>query len=498
MLEWKLPHSIERVSTMPALILTSVAVWLACTAWMRPLSVPDEVRYTDVARWMAQHGDWLVPRIDGLPFLHKPPLYFWLEAAAIRVSGEHLLVDRWVSIAAGVLICGCVYWLVRSFADGRQALWSVAVLAVCPLFFGGSQFANMDMLVAAFIALTLTLAVLAARSATPAPAYWIGAYAAAGFALLSKGLIGIVLPAAIYVSWAVWSGRRDWIVKAVSVPGLIVLALVAIPWFLMVEAEIPGFLRYFIVYHHFQRFAESGFNNPVGPWFYPALLLFAALPFLLPLYEQRRHRVEDPAGKSLQRLGIVWFVIVLVFFSIPKSKLTGYIFPILPAFAILVGPRVAASKWRPLATAGGACLCIALLIAAIALHKPGATAVIEAVRAEIAAEDDVAFLDRYYFEAALSLNRKRPILIVGDWSKKSSELHDGVHRQLTEGGEFDPRARAVLIDRQALHALQRRDVTLWLVTSSDRSSNAALLGEGFVRVANRHGYAVLRSTWQGP
>ena len=73
-----------------------------------------------------------------------------------------------------------------------------------------------------------------------------------------------------------------------------------------------------------------------------------------------------------------------------------------------------------------------------------------------------------------------------------------MHRQLTEGGEFDPRARAVLIDRQALHALQRRDVTLWLVTSSDRSSNAALLGEGFVRVANRHGYAVLRSTWQGP
>ena len=59
MLQWKLPHSIERVSTMPALILTSVAAWLACTAWMRPLSVPDEVRYTDVARWMAQHGDWL-------------------------------------------------------------------------------------------------------------------------------------------------------------------------------------------------------------------------------------------------------------------------------------------------------------------------------------------------------------------------------------------------------------------------------------------------------
>src|SRR4029078_4884606 len=146
MLQWKLPHSIERVSTMPALILTSVAAWLACTAWMRPLSVPDGVVYPDVARGMARHGDWLVPRIDGLPFLHKPPLYFWLEAAAIRVSGEHLLVDRWVSIAAGVLICGCVYWLLRRFADGRQALWSVAVLAVCPLFFGGSQFANMDML----------------------------------------------------------------------------------------------------------------------------------------------------------------------------------------------------------------------------------------------------------------------------------------------------------------------------------------------------------------
>lgn len=481
----------------PAVLGTCVAGWLACTAWLRPLAVPDEARYTDIARWMAQQGDWLVPRLNGLPFLHKPPLYFWLEAAAIRIFGAHLLVDRWVSIAAGTVICGCVYWLLRSFADTRQATWSVAVLALSPLFFAGAQFANLDMLVAALITVTLTLAVLAARSEKRARGYWIGAYAAAGFAVLAKGLIGIVLPGAIYVLWALWSGRRDWILKAISIPGLILLVLIVLPWFLMVESKIPGFIRYFVVYHHFRRFTEAGFNNQVGVWFYPALLLLAALPYLLPLYEQRRRpRATKPDLQSLQRLAIAWFAVVLIFFSLPKSKLAGYIFPILPAFAILVGPYVAASRWRNLSLASGACLCIAILGATIALHKPGPEVAVAAVRAEIAEEDSVAFLDRYYFEAALRLNRRKPIYVIGDWSRKSTEMSDGIHRQLTEGGEFDPRARAVLIDLKAVESFKRKDHTLWLVLPTDQ--RAPFLRDGFVTAVDRYGYAVLRSIWQGP
>lgn len=490
---------LARIAATPGWLLAGVAVWIACTAWIRPLEVPDEARYADVARWMAQHDDWLIPRINGLPFLHKPPLYFWLEAAAIRAFGQHLLVDRWVSIAAGVLLCGCVYWLVLSFTDRRQALWSVAALALSPLFFAGSQFADMNMLVGALIALSLTFALLAARIDTPAPLYWVGAYAAAGLALLAKGLIGIVLPGAIYVAWAAWSGRKDWIVKAVSVPGLIVLTLIALPWFLMVEAEIPGFLRYFVVYHHFQRYFETGFNNQVGAWFYPALLLLAVLPFLLPLYERRRElRAQDAAGQELQRLGIVWFLVVLLFFSVPKSKLAGYIFPIFPAFAILVGAQLAASKWRNFSAASGVFLCIALLIGVVvARHKAGPEAVIEAVRAEITPADDIAFLNRYYFEAALSLNRDRPYYVAWDWSKKSTELPDNVHRQLTEGGEFDPRARAVLIDRRDLATLAHRDVRLWLLAPSTERS-AASLHESFELVAERNGYAVLRAIPAGP
>src|SRR6476660_7634813 len=68
-------------------LLGASGVWLAALAWLRPLASPDETRYTDIPRWMVRSGDWLVPRIDGLPFVHKPPLYFWIEAAFIKALG---------------------------------------------------------------------------------------------------------------------------------------------------------------------------------------------------------------------------------------------------------------------------------------------------------------------------------------------------------------------------------------------------------------------------
>jgi 4-amino-4-deoxy-L-arabinose transferase-like glycosyltransferase len=100
-----------RVLREPATFMVLVAIWLALLAWMRPLALPDEGRYLDIARWMAESGDWIVPRVNGLPFLHKPPLYFWLEAGAIQTLGLSPFVGRLVSIASAVAMCSCVLWV---------------------------------------------------------------------------------------------------------------------------------------------------------------------------------------------------------------------------------------------------------------------------------------------------------------------------------------------------------------------------------------------------
>ena len=116
-------------------LLGACGVWLAALAWVRPLASPDETRYTDIPRWMVRSGDWLVPRIDGLPFVHKPPLYFWIEAAFIKAFGISALVSRLPSLGAAIVICACVHKLVNDCNGSRAALWSLAVLLFNPLFF---------------------------------------------------------------------------------------------------------------------------------------------------------------------------------------------------------------------------------------------------------------------------------------------------------------------------------------------------------------------------
>ena len=112
------------------------------------------------------------------------------------------------------------------------------------------------------------------RYSKPAKArpLWIAAYAAAGFGLLAKGLIGIVIPGAVFVLWSLAERRPRRILDAISVPGLAVFALIVVPWFWLMEQRVPGFAATFFLHHHVARFVETKFNNAIGPWFYPVVL----------------------------------------------------------------------------------------------------------------------------------------------------------------------------------------------------------------------------------
>jgi len=126
----------------PRGLAVAAAAWLICFAWARPLAVPDEGRYTDIARWMVLTGDWVIPRLNGLPFIQKPPLYFWLEAIGLSLAGTSLLVARWVSIAAGLVTAYAVYRFTGSRFGESAARWSLIVLLTSLFFFGAAQFAS--------------------------------------------------------------------------------------------------------------------------------------------------------------------------------------------------------------------------------------------------------------------------------------------------------------------------------------------------------------------
>jgi 4-amino-4-deoxy-L-arabinose transferase-like glycosyltransferase len=482
-----LPRAFELRSAKQFVIAASI--WLVALAWVRPLALPDEGRYTDIARWMVGSGDWLIPRINGLPFIQKPPLYFWLEAAAIGIVGASPFTARLVSLASAVLICVSVFWLARQFVDEHSARWSLAALVFNPLFFAGAQYANFDMLIAALVTGTLTLAVLAIRSPGPARWLWLGAYVTAGLAVLAKGLIGILLPGMVFVAWAVASRRLDWLVKAFSLPGLLLFGIIVLPWFILVERRYPGFINYFFVYHHLDRYLQSGFNNAHGPWFFPAVLFVGLLPWTVAPLLHWRPFLRVPAS-SLRRLGFVWFVVVLVFFSLPRSKLIGYIFPLLPAFAIIVGPWFATYRYRYVTVAIGATICaFAVFIAAYVVHT-GPTGLAKRFKDKIGHTEEVVFIGQYLFDVAVILDRNTAIYIVDDWSQRAADLPDSIRRQFTEGREFDPNSGHVLIDENGLKAMLSEGRRMWIWT---RKPDLIAKSQDLEPIASQGGYTLLRT-----
>jgi 4-amino-4-deoxy-L-arabinose transferase-like glycosyltransferase len=482
-----------RVLREPATFMVLVAIWLALLAWMRPLALPDEGRYLDIARWMAESGDWIVPRVNGLPFLHKPPLYFWLEAGAIQTLGLSPFVGRLVSIASAVAMCSCVLWVVRRTHDDASARWSVAALALNPLFYGGAQFANLDMLVAALITVTIVLGFVAVTSPTPERPIWCAAYVSAAFAVLAKGLIGVLIPGLVLVAWAFACRRPSLITKAISPAGALLFAIIVAPWFVAVETRYPGFVRYFIGYHHIERFLESGFNNRQGVWFYPAVLVGAMLPWTVaPLINWRTAMTARAPELSLHTLAGVWFVVVLVFFSIPPSKLVGYIFPLLPAFAIFIGPWFATYRYRRATAVIGALLCVSAVPIATFLKPTGPLGLATTYRTRIAAADRVVFLNKYFFDAAVALDRRMPIYVKDDWSKRADQLPDNIHRQFTEGREFEAASGRALIGKEELDELLGHSQPVWIF-----AEESAWLAEPklqkLARVASEGRFVLLRA-----
>jgi 4-amino-4-deoxy-L-arabinose transferase-like glycosyltransferase len=482
-----------RVLRGPARASVAAAAWLALLAWVRPLASPDEGRHADIARWMAESGDWLVPRMNGLPFLHKPPLYFWLEAVVIKTLGITPFVGRIVPLASAVLMCVCVFWLVRRFHDEHAARWSVAALLFNPLLYGGAQFANLDMLVAALITATLTFAVFAVHTPRTARRLWLAAYVAAALAVLAKGLIGVALPGLVFVIWALASRRPDWLLEAISPLGLLAFAIIVLPWFVAVEQEFPGFIQYFFGHHHFQRYVDTGFNNARGIWFYPVVLLVCMLPWTVAPLMHWRTALKAPAERgSLRLLGLIWFAVVLVFFSLPSSKLVGYMFPVLPAFAILVGPWFASYRYRLTTVAIGASLCIVALFVAAYMPATGPIGLAAKFKTSIAPDDTVVFIDGYMFDVAVILDRRKPIYVAGDWSRRSTELPDNMRRQFTEGREFDPKAGSVLIGREGLQALLSQSKPIWIWAETAALPGNPDLGALTV-VASQGRFVLLRS-----
>lgn len=449
--------------------------WLALTLGIRPLALPDEGRYVSVAWEMLTSGNWLYPTLNGLPFFHKPPLFYWITAGSLGLFGVHEWASRLASILGAGAAAFTLYGFVLRQKGKGMARLTLLILVTQPFFFAGAQFANLDMLVAGLISVAIVLAAEAALNANRDQAYrgiLAGAYVAAALGVLAKGLIGIVLPGMVIVIWLAWNRRLMLLRKLLWLPGLALFMLVAVPWFAAMQVRFPDFLDYFFVYNHFQRFAEGGFNNPKPFWYFLPVILILTLPWswwLPAAWTRTRAEFEDRPG--LNSLMWIWAAVIVGFFSIPTSKLVGYVLPALPPMAFLAagvlsgkstGGEVARSVKYLAAVA--MLVCLSAILANGHFNTKSNKKLAEQIVAQRQPGEPVVFLNYEFFDLPFYLKLREPVKIYDDWKQADFIQHDNWHQNLYDAGKFDPeKARLVLRDDKQLGEELCAQPITWIV-----------------------------------
>jgi 4-amino-4-deoxy-L-arabinose transferase-like glycosyltransferase len=328
--------------------LVVCAASLAALGWLvffhhlggAALFEPDEGRNAEVAREILLLTDWVTPHYDFVPYLDKPIFFFWLVAGAFKAFGVSEASARLPSALAAVGCVVLVYDLARTRRGPMHALWSCLVLVTTPVFVAFARATIFDMTLTFFVTLAIWAFMRATAPGRPDPssrnAWIVTMCAAMGCATLAKGPVGFVLPALVAGASLVvtrnWSGLRS--------PGLTIglalsIAIVA-PWYVWAESRNPGYLRYFFLTENVQRFLTPVFRRP-GPWYYYLVVLVAGwFPWSLLIPELVRDLRAAFTDARTQVL-CLWVVVPLVFFSLSESKLPGYVLPIFPPLAVLMG-----------------------------------------------------------------------------------------------------------------------------------------------------------------
>ena len=458
------------------LLLGLLALWLLATLGLRPLLLPDEGRYADVARVM-WHGDRVVPTLDGLPFFHKPPLFYWLDIAAMQLLGATEFAARLGSAVGGWTMGAALFFAMRRWHGLPVARTALGVLATTPFFYVGAQYANHDMLVGGLIA----AAVLALARAVDEPPrvdlrWLVAGWVLCALAMLAKGLIGIVLPALVIGPWLLAFGRWRQLLRLLHPLGLLAFALVGLPWFVAMQWRFPGFFDYFVIEQHFRRFAESTFNNVHGAWFFIVVLPLATLPWSawLPAVARRLVRERDPTTW----LYAWWTVAIVGFFTLPSSKLVGYAFPALAPWCALLALAVAAGPARRRAwVMGAAAVACVAIVAVTAWKAPQSNRALGLeLRQRVGPDDAVAMVDEYLYDVPFYARLTRPVIIAGDWTDPEIPKRDNWRKELADAARFDPAlAPRVLRPLADLERYACGVPAVWFIVPAGQSTRVAAL-----------------------
>jgi len=311
--------------------------------WNLGLVGPDEPRYAAVAREMYESGDWVTPRLWGQPWLEKPVLYYWAAAMQFRVFGVRETTARLPSARVALLLTLALGWLAWRLYGGSTGRAVLLLFPTCVGVFGFARAATTDMIFSATLGLAMICAARLVGFPTDSrpPRYWLMLFGATlGMATLAKGPAAIVLAGGSVALWVLVTQRWREAFRLMYPSAVITFSVVALPWYVLCAMRNPNFVQVFLLSHNIDRFLTPVFRHEQPWWFYKPILLLGLLPWTLLLAGVARDGwVRVRAGKWRDSSGffwVCWALFPLVFFSISKSKLPGYILPALAPLALLM------------------------------------------------------------------------------------------------------------------------------------------------------------------
>ena len=312
----------------------------------RKLANPDEGRYSEIAREMALSGDFVTPRLNGLKYFEKPPLQYWATAVAFRLFGESELTARLYTALCGL---GCILLIAytgKRLYDEETGLLAALVLLSAPYFVALIEIVTLDMGLTFWMTLTISAFLISQNTADqPSQRRWLWvAWAGMAGAMLSKGLIGIVFPAAALFFYCLLQRDFRLLAQLEWMRGLAIFFVLVMPWLVMVSIQNPEFLQFFFIHEHFERFTTTTHRRVQSWWYFLPILFAGLLPWalaLIPAAVSGWRSAAKPIGQNRifapLKFVLIYSMFVLAFFSLSSSKLPAYILPIFPLIALLIG-----------------------------------------------------------------------------------------------------------------------------------------------------------------
>jgi hypothetical protein len=368
-----------------------------------PLLQPDEGRNAEVAREMKESGAWLSPSYDGIAYLDKPAFFFKAVALSLAAFGNNEAAARLPSALFGLALLALTYGFCRRAYGPRCAIMAVIIIATMPLYLVFSRTIIFDMTLAFFVSAAIFAGFRAEECEGKSRRNWylLGALAA-GLATLVKGPVGFLLPTLVLLIFHRVESRRGVWKRFFAPLNLLMFFGVTLPWFIGLSLQHRDFPYYGLVEESFHRFTTAKFHRTQPFYFYAIIVagLFLPWSFILPEAGVAAWKNKKTMS-SANRLCLVWAVVVVIFFSLSKSKLPGYILTVTVACGILVARLFERAMANPEGKAnriiGRASLTLAVLCVLV-----GAAAIILSTRMNLLAKplglsvEDAEALGRHF------------------------------------------------------------------------------------------------------